>query len=217
MRKTLLAAGALLLAAAHPSRAQAGAWEIDPGHSGVSFKVRHLFSKVPGKFDKFSGVIQFDPKNPAAASVKVTIQTASINTDIAKRDEHLRSPGFFDAEKFPELSFVSTGVKVVDATHWQVAGNLTMKGVTKPVTLEVEYTGSGPANGGSVSGFSAKTKINRQDFGVSWNTVIEGTKMLGDEVEIEINIEADYVEPKPAASAPVSAPASAAKPAAKKK
>ncbi len=214
MRKTLLAAGALLLAAAAlPTRAQAADWEIDPVHSGVSFKIRHFFSKVPGKFGKFAGVINFDPKNPAAASVKVTIQAASINTDNEGRDKHLRSPDFFDAEKFAQLSFVSTGVKVVDATHWQVAGNLTIKGVTKPVTLEVEYTGTGAAFGGNVSGFNAKTKINRQDFGVSWNKAVEGTSILGDEVEIEINIEAGEVKP----AAPASAPAGAAKPAAKKK
>lgn len=201
------AASALLAAVLlFPNGATAGmqTFKIDAGHSGVNFKVRHFFSKVPGKFDKFTGTIKLDTANLAASSVEVSIDAKSINTGNEGRDKHLRSPDFFDAEKFPTITFKSTSVKVLSqapgATQLQVTGDFTMKGVTKPVTLEVEFAGVGKAFGGMLAGFSAKSQVNRMDYGVSWNKAVEGTNVLGDTVDIDINVEAG--EEAPAASAP---------------
>jgi len=190
------------------SRADMATYKIDSVHSGVNFKVRHFFSKVPGNFNKFTGTISLDEKNLAASSVDVTIDTASISTGNADRDGHLRTPDFFDAAKFPAITFKSTSVKVISqapgATHLQVTGDFTMKGVTKSVILEVDLagTGKGPRNT-MLAGFSAKATINRQDFGVSY-----GKGAVGDDVEIDIEIEAFHE--MPAESAPASAPKSSA-------
>jgi polyisoprenoid-binding protein YceI len=184
-----------------PAAAPAGTYEIDLAHSSVGFQVRHLFSKVPGRFTKFSGAIQFDPGKPAATQVTVEIDAASINTDNAKRDEHLRSADFFDAAQFPKITFKSTAVKLIDATHATMTGDLTMRGVTKPVTLDVELLGHGPnGRGGLLAGFAAKGKLNRTDFGVQWNRALEGGgSLLGDEVELSLSVEAVKPGPKPAA------------------
>jgi polyisoprenoid-binding protein YceI len=179
----------------------AGTYELDAAHSGVGFKVRHLFTKVPGRFSTFSGAIQFDPAKPAATRVTVEIDAASINTDNAKRDGHLKSPDFFDVEKFPKITFKSTAVKLVDATRATMTGDLTMRGVTKPVTLDVELLGQGPnGRGGMVAGFAATGKLNRTDYGVAWNRALEGGgSLLGDDVELTFSIEA--VKPGPEAAA----------------
>ena len=192
-----LAALTILCLEAPPARA-ADTYTIDVGHSNVSFLIRHFFSKVPGRFGKYEGTIVYDAEDLSKSSVNVTIDAASINTDVADRDKHLKSGDFFDVEKFPKITFTSTKVKPLGKTKAQVEGNLTIKGVSKPVTLDVEVLGTGPdAWGNTRGGFEGRTKVNRQDFGVAWNKVVEGGgTVLGDEVEITLNLEA--VRQKPA-------------------
>jgi polyisoprenoid-binding protein YceI len=165
---------------------------IDKAHSTMGFQIRHLFSKVPGKFDDFSGQIQFDEANPEQSSVEVTIKTTSIDTGVKMRDDDLRSSHFFDTAKFPQITFKSTSVKKTGENTADVTGDLTMHGVTKPVVLKVELLGkgAGPKNS-TVSGWDASTAFKRSDFGLSWNQVIEGTQMVGDDVQIELHVEAD--------------------------
>jgi polyisoprenoid-binding protein YceI len=203
LRRPTSAAGAALvlllvvLASGVPARA-ADTYNIDPNHSNMGFTIRHFFSKVPGHFTKFEGSIIYDAADVTKSTVNVSIDTASIDTNVADRDKHLRSADFFDAEKFPKITFASTKVKSVSATKLQVEGTLTMKGVAKPVTLDVDVLGMGPdAWGGYRSGFEAHTKVNRMDYGVSWNKALEGGgTLLGDDVDIVLNVEA--VKPKPA-------------------
>jgi polyisoprenoid-binding protein YceI len=165
---------------------------FDKAHSTIGFQVRHLFSKVPGKFDDFSGQIQLDEANPEQSSVEVTIKTASVDTGVKMRDDDLRSPNFFDATKFPEITFKSTSVKTTGENTADVTGNLSMHGVTKEVVLKVELLGKGAGMQGAItSGWDAGTALKRSDFGLSWNKVIEGTQVVGDDVQIELHVEAD--------------------------
>ena len=177
-------------------------YKIDPNHSNIGFSIRHIFSKVPGRFKTYEGTVQLDPKDLSKAVVNVTIDAGSIDTGVGDRDKHLASPDFFDAAKFPKLTFVSTEVTPKGSNHATVKGNLTIKGVTKPVVLEADILGFGPDPWGNYrGGFEAKTTVNRQDFGVAWNDVVEGGgAVLGDEVEININVEAAKEQPKAAAS-----------------
>jgi polyisoprenoid-binding protein YceI len=185
----LLLLSALLIA--HSTFA-ADTFVFDKAHSTIGFQVRHLFSKVPGKFDDFSGQIQLDEANPEQSSVEVTIKTASVDTGVKMRDDDLRSPNFFDAAKFPEITFKSTSVKRTGENTADVTGNLSMHGVTKEVVLKVELLGKGAGmQGATVSGWDAGTALKRSDFGLSWNKVIEGTQVVGDDVQIELHLEAD--------------------------
>lgn len=195
---TALALGLLLSAA--PAAAATETYKIDPTHSNVGFSIRHFFSKVPGRFAKYQGTITLDPKDLSTAKVEVTIDAASIDTANADRDKHLRSPDFFDAAKFPQITFVSTGVIAKGANSAVLKGNLTMRGVTKPVELDVEVLGYSPDPwGGYRGGFEAKTKVNRQDYGISWSKTVEGGgAVLGNEVEILLNVEAIREAPKAA-------------------
>jgi polyisoprenoid-binding protein YceI len=172
--------------------AQAGEkFTIDPVHSSVGFKVKHLFSYVSGRFNDVSGTIEVDPAKPEASSVSVKIETKSINTANEKRDTHLRSPDFFDAEKFPQLTFTSKKVTRTGEDSADVLGDLTIHGVTKEVTLKVKFLGKGKGMTGALqTGWEAKTTIKRSEYGLVWNKVIEGTSLVGDDVEIELNIEA---------------------------
>lgn len=192
--KSLLAPAFILAALVSAVPAFATSWLIDDHHSSVGFSVRHFFAKVPGNFDKFSGAIDFDPANPTAATVKVDIDPASINTKTQKRDDHLRSADFFDVAQFPAMGFQSTKVTKGEGNALNVEGNLTMHGVTKPVTLKVNFLGSGPAFGGQRAGFEATTTINRKDWGINWNKTLDNGTMLGDDVDINIGIEA-YTPP----------------------
>jgi polyisoprenoid-binding protein YceI len=204
----MLAAAALgTIVLVSPAGAAVETYKIDSGHSQVGFAIRHLFSKVPGKFNTYEGTISVDPKDLSKSAVEVSIDTASIDTGNKDRDGHLASPDFFDAAKFPKMTFRSTSVVPQGTNKATMKGELTMHGVTKPVTLEVDILGMGPGMGGRfVGGFEAKGKINRQDFGVAWNKVLEGGgSILGDEVDIVINIEAVRDKPKeepPAAATP---------------
>ena len=167
-------------------------WNIDLAHSSVGFTVRHLVvSKVRGHFRKFGGSIDFDPENPAATTIEVSIDAASIDTNEDKRDAHLRSPDFFDVEQFPTLSFKSKRTEK-QGDGYRVTGDLTLHGVTREVTLEAEYEGAGKDPwGGYRAGFSARTRINRKDYGLGWNQVLEaGGLLVGDKVEIALEVEA---------------------------
>jgi polyisoprenoid-binding protein YceI len=167
-------------------------WQIDPAHSAVQFSVRHMMiSTVRGQFDRFSGDVNFDEANPAATTVDVQIEAASINTAAADRDNHLRSADFFDAENHPSLTFKSTRVEVKDDQHARLIGDLTMRGVTREVALDVEYLGQAKSPWGTTSaGFSAETRINRKDWGLEWNQTLEtGGVLVGDEIKIGIELE----------------------------
>ena len=168
-------------------------WNIDPSHSSVNFTVRHMvISKVRGAFGRFEGALDFDPENPAASKAQVRIETASIDTREAKRDEHLRSGDFFAAEKYPALTFQSTKVEKTDGDQYRVSGNLTIRDTTRPVVLEAEFLGGGKDPWGNERiGFSAHTSINRKEFGLTWNQALEtGGLLVGEKIEIAIDVEA---------------------------
>ena len=167
-------------------------YKIDLAHSQIQFTVRHMMiSKVRGWFEKFDGAIQLDEQEPANSSVDVRIEATSINTRDAQRDGHLRSPDFLDAERYPYLSFKSTRVEVVDPMNAKLHGDLTIKGITRPVVLNVEYAGQAKSPWGTTSfGFSGHTLINRKDWGLEWNKALEtGGWLVGDEITIDIELE----------------------------
>lgn len=166
-------------------------WRIDVTHSELTFRIRHLVSRVRGTFRQWAGTITADSANWDHGSVQVTIQTASIFTDNERRDNHLRSPDFFAADSFPTITYQSIRV-TRSGNDLRIEGNLTLRGVTRPVVLSGQFTGVMPtAQGGSRAGFQATTRINRLDFGVAYNRVVEGGGvLLGDDVDIEIAIEA---------------------------
>jgi polyisoprenoid-binding protein YceI len=167
-------------------------WQIDASHSAVHFSVRHMMiSKARGTFEQFEGTIEADEENPTGATVDVKIDAASINTKDANRDNHLRSPDFLNAETFPHITFKSTRLEQIDAEHAKLYGELTIRDVTKPVVLDVEYQGQAKSPWGTTSaGFSASTTINRKDFGLTWNVGLEtGGVLVGDEVTIDIELE----------------------------
>ena len=170
----------------------AGIWEIDPAHSSVNFSARHLMvSKVRGRFTSFHGTITV-PDDALQASVNVVIDTASIDTRDDNRDTHLKSPDFLDVEKYPTITFVSTGVTGLSGESFTLTGNLTIKEVTRPVELKVEFNGiQQDPWGGTRGGFDAKTEFSRKDFGLEWNVALEGGGVLvGDKVTIELEVEA---------------------------
>jgi len=171
--------------------AAADSYAIDSAHSDVSFKVRHLVSKTSGQFTEFDGSITADFENLKTSSVEFTIQAASIDTKNANRDKHLRSPDFFDVEKYPTISFVSEKIVKSGASSFAVAGTLTMHGVSKKVTLPVTYLGEVKDPWGNTkAGFELETTIDRKDYGIVWNKALDsGGAILGDEVEITINLE----------------------------
>lgn len=165
-------------------------WKVDPTHSELSFSIRHMVSRVRGQFDTWTGTIIADPNDWNTASVEVVAQTSTIDTNNERRDEDLRSPNHFDAEANPTVTFKSTKVTRYAGDSVQVAGNLTIHGVTKPVVLRGHFNGMTGAPGKRRAGFEAETTINRQDFNMTWNRIVEGSSMLGDEVKIEIDIAA---------------------------
>jgi catalase len=200
-KATLLIAFSALLTA-HAAFAS-DIYFIDKHHSNMGFLIRHLFTKVPGRFTDFSGQISFDEANPEQSTVEVTIKTASVNTDNDERDKDLRSPNFFDVEKFPQITFRSKSVKLTGQNTAEVTGDLTMHGVTKEVVLKVEFTGKGKGAGPQgtiapgrdattmVTGWDATATVQRSNFGMAWNQMIEGTRVVADDVKIEVHIEAE--------------------------
>ncbi len=168
-------------------------YTIDLSHSTVQFKVRHLgFSKVTGRFSTFEGSVHVNPEQLGSMEANATIQTASITTSNEQRDQHLRSADFFDTESFPTLSFVSKAATVVSDERLTLTGDLTIRDTTRQVELDVEYLGQARDPwGGERVAFEARTKINRTDFGLTWNTVLEtGGLLVSEEVEIVLEIQA---------------------------
>lgn len=178
--------------------AGAATYAIDASHSTVGFRVRHFVAKTTGRFTKFGGTINYTEGSPASWKVEAKIDAASINTDHEKRDGHLKSADFFDVEKCPELNFKSTKVTDFKDGSGKLHGELTMHCVTKPVVLDLEVGGVS----GAKAGFSAKGKIARKDFAIVWNRALDnGGAVLGEDVEVTLDIEADEVKDAPKAPA----------------
>jgi polyisoprenoid-binding protein YceI len=173
---------------------------FDKNHTEVSFQVRHMVTKVRGKFDDFSGTIHADPAKPEASSVEFTIKAASIDTGVERRDQHLRSADFFDVEKFPEITFKSSSIKAASKDRYDVTGTLTMHGVSKDITIPVTFLGAMKSPMGTeTAGFEGAITLNRKDYGLLWNRALEtGGFLLGDDVDVTVNVEA--MKPKEPAS-----------------
>lgn len=189
MKHPLALALAAVLAVSAP--AFAADYKIDDAHTTVGFKVRHLFSKVQGQFKKFQGTFSYDAADLSQWKAEAVIDTASIDTNVAKRDEHLRSKDFFEVETYPTLTFQSTGARDLVGNTAKLDGVLTLHGVSKPVTLDVEIHGEGTDPWGNTRiGLTASTTINRKDFGLTWNQAVEsGQLLVGEEIEIVLEIE----------------------------
>lgn len=191
--KRLFSTLALIIALVIPALSFASTWTIDPDHSTVGFKIRHLMvSNVNGRFETYKGTINLNDTDISKSKVEVSIDAASINTNVQKRDEHLRSPDFFDVAKFPQLTFVSKGISKKGADGLLLTGDLTIHGVTKEVVLDVaELTAESKDPWGNIRrGATATTKINRKDFGLLWNAALEtGGVLVGDEVTITLEVE----------------------------
>ena len=189
-----IAAVALLVAATvapSPARAQAATWDIDSSHSAASFAVTHMMvTTVRGEFGKMSGKISFDGKDFAGVKAEATIDAATINTREPKRDDHLKSPDFFDVATYPTITFTSKRAEVVGPRKFKLVGDLTMRGVTKEVTLNVEATEPVKGMRGETRiGAQATTRINRQDFGVKWNRALDaGGVVVSDEVDVTLDL-----------------------------
>ncbi len=168
------------------------AWTIDKSHSQVEFTVRHMMiSNVRGRFEDFSGTVDFDPNDLTSLKIDVTVNTASINTRDEQRDAHLRSADFFGADENSLMTFKSTSVEKASGNNLRVHGDLSIRGISHPVTLDTEYSGVMTSPWGTTSaGFSAHTKISRKEWGLEWNQVLEaGGLLVGDEVKINIEVE----------------------------
>lgn len=173
--------------------ATTGTWAIDPTHTTLGFSVRHaMVAKVRGRFADFEGTFVLDGANPAASSANLVAQTASITTENADRDAHLKSAEFLNVEAHPTLTFTSTGVRQSGDDEFIVTGDLTINGVTKSVDVEFELAGiSQDPWGGTRIGFEGETKISRKDFGLTWNVALEaGGVLVGDEIKISLDVEA---------------------------
>lgn len=169
-----------------------GDYALDAAHTRIGFSARHaMVTTVRGQFKEFEGKAHIDTANPADSSVTVTIQTASVDTGVADRDGHLKSADFFDVEQYPEITFVSTEVSR-DGDDWTITGDLTIKGVTKPVTVEFESTGSARDPFGNLRiGFEGGTSVSRKDWGLTWNAALEtGGVLVSDKVKLEFDISA---------------------------
>jgi polyisoprenoid-binding protein YceI len=173
-------------------------YEVDPSHTQVMFKVRHMgISTVTGRFNRFAGTFAYDPANPAASWVTATIDAASIDTDNDRRDNHLRSSDFFAADSYPTLTFQSTRVEPAGDGRLKVAGDLSIRGVTKPVVLDVVLEGAALGQGGRpMTGWTAETTVDRMDYGLKWNRLTEaGGWVVADEVRILLEVEARAAQP----------------------
>jgi polyisoprenoid-binding protein YceI len=216
-------AGVLALTTSARAADPVSTWEIDPTHSSAEFSIRHMMvSNVKGHFGKMTGEVTLDEKDPTKSSVNVEIDASTIDTREPKRDAHLKSPDFFDVAKYPKITFKSTKVEKAGKGKLKVIGDLTMRGVTKPVTLAVE----GPTAevkdimGGLSRGASATAKINRKDWGLTWNKPLEaaGGVLVGDDVTLSLDVELHKkMAPAAAATAATTPPAATAPPPAAKK
>jgi polyisoprenoid-binding protein YceI len=171
-------------------------WNLDTVHSGINFSVRHMMvSKVRGRFAKFSGSVTLDEGDLTRSAVEATIDVSSIDTGTAQRDVHLRSADFFDVERFPEIRFRSTGIEKLGGDSYRLTGDLTIRDVTRPITLQAEYGGRGKDPWGNERvGFTATGSLDRKDFGIKTNQVLEtGGVLVGDRVDIELEVQAVHV------------------------
>jgi polyisoprenoid-binding protein YceI len=177
-----------------PVLAHADSWQIDPMHTSVEFTVRHMMiSNIKGVFEKTLGTVTVEGSDPTSAKIDATIDASSIDTRVDRRDEDLKSPNFLDVAKYPTITFKSTKVEAAGEGKWKVTGDLTLHGVTKSVVLDVESSGAPIKDpfGNTRAGASATTKINRKDFGLTYNKTLEtGGVMVGDDVAISIDVEA---------------------------
>lgn len=188
-----LLAGLAAVVFSYPAVASESIWQIDPAHSSFQFKIRHLtVSNVKGDFGKSTGAVTIDTQDPSKLKVELSIDAASINTGHAKRDEHLRNPDFFDVAKYPSITFVSKRVVQNGTNRLKVTGDLTIKGISKEVTVDVDGpTGEVKDPGGNARrGATGTAKINRRDFGITWNRVLDtGGLVVGEDVDIAIEVE----------------------------
>ncbi|MFJ9464770.1 YceI family protein [Viridibacillus arvi] len=169
-------------------------YNVDQAHSHLAFQVKHMMiSKVKGNFGSFTADIDANPEDLTGASIKFVIDVASVNSNNEDRDNHLKSDEFFDVEQFPKMTFVATNIKSTGGGEYEITGDFTIKDVTKSVTFEAEYGGKGTNPWGQeVVGFEAETKINRKDFGLTWNAALEtGGVLVGDDIKINIELEAN--------------------------
>ncbi len=199
--RSILRAAALLVAAALPCSAQVSTWQIDAAHSAAQFSVRHLMiSNVRGEFHKLAGTLQLDEKDITKSSIEVTIDATTVDTREEKRDNHLKSADFLDVASFPTMTFKSKSVSTAGEGRLKVTGDLTLRGVTKEVVLEVDGpTPAIKAGNRTLRGVSATTKINRKDFGVNWSRALDGGGVVvGDEVSITLDVE--FVQKAPSGS-----------------
>jgi polyisoprenoid-binding protein YceI len=167
-------------------------WKLDPAHSEVTFKVKHMMiTNVTGHFTEFSGEVDVDNEDFSHAEIQFTAKATSVDTHAEQRDGHLRSPEFFDAEKYPEIKFKSTSYEKVSGSDYKLKGDLTIRDVTKNITLDVEYGGTQKDPWGNLkAGFTVNGKLNRKDFGLNWNAVLEtGGVMVSDEVRIHCEVQ----------------------------
>ena len=188
MKRFILSA--VLALAALPLAADT--YKVDKAHSNVDYKVRHLVSNVTGKFTDFDGTVDMQPGKPGASSVEFTINAGSNDTGNADRDKHMRTADFFDVDKFPAITFKSTSIEPAKKKDlYNVTGNLTIRGVTKKVTIPVQFLGAAKDPwGNDKAGFTLTTTINRKDYGVNWNKALDnGGFLVGDDVEVTINLE----------------------------
>jgi polyisoprenoid-binding protein YceI len=168
-------------------------WALDTAHSSVDFSVKHMMiAKVKGSFKEFSATIEADPQDLTSATIQFTVDLNSVDTRSADRDNHLRSADFFDVEKFPTLTFSSTKIEKTDEDEYNVTGDLSLHGVTRQETFKVTYEGSGKDPWGNTKvGFNAEGKLNRSDYGLTWNAALEtGGVLVGDQIKVSLEIQA---------------------------
>jgi polyisoprenoid-binding protein YceI len=177
---------------AAPLSSASAAYTIDRAHSEVLFRVRHLLSRVGGRFRDFSGTIEFDPGRPEASRVEFNIKAASVDTSVADRDAHLRSDDFFAVEAHPEITFASDSVVATGANTFTVSGTLRIRGIARRVELPVTYLGQAKDPwGNEKAAFEASIRLNRKDFGLTWNAALEtGGLLVGDDVDVQLNVQA---------------------------
>jgi polyisoprenoid-binding protein YceI len=188
LASVLIAAGVSSAAAAEET------FSFDKNHTLVGFRIRHIVSKVEGRFRDFEGVMAIDRQNPSASRVELTIQAASIDTGAPDRDNHLRSADFFDVARYPTITFKSTKIEAQGNDTYKVTGDFTMHGVTKSIEIPVKNTGFARAGKTEKTGFEIATSLNRKDYGITWNRAIDQGTLLGDDVELNIQVEANKKE-----------------------
>jgi polyisoprenoid-binding protein YceI len=175
-------------------------WQIDPAHSEIEFSVRHMMiTRVRGRFDSFDGTLDVDLQNPEASHIEGTIDVASVNTHEEDRDNHLRSADFFDVENYPKMTFKSTRIKRLGEDHYEVFGDLTIKGTTHEIEWDVIHEGSGQDPWGNQRvGFTAETELDRKDYGLEWNVPLEtGGWLVGDKIHVAASIQAVQQQEEP--------------------